>query len=155
MEGTNNLNARLQQCATELTTWNKKEFGNVTRQKAEQRGRLQVLIQEEDRGSQTVAAEINIVRRQLNELMAREEHMWRQRAQVQWLTEGDKNTRYFHVKASQRRQRNETRGIYNIAGQWMENQHDIKQIAVSYFDNLSLHQSQAKFKMEPELFYQR
>ena len=87
--------------------------------------------------------------------MAREEHMWRQRAQVQWLTEGDKNTRYFHVKASQRRQRNETRGIYNIAGQWMENQHDIKQIAVSYFDNLSLHQSQAKFKMEPELFYQR
>ena len=136
VEGTNNLNARLQQCATELTTWNKKEFGNVTRQMAEQRGRLQVLIQEEDRGSQTVAAEINIVRRQLNELMAREEHMWRQRARVQWLTEGDKNTRYFHVKASQRSQRNEIRGIYNIAGQWMENQQDIKQIAVSFFDNL-------------------
>jgi hypothetical protein len=45
--------------------------------------------------------------------------MWKQRACVQWLAEGDRNTKFFHMKACQRRQRNEIRGLFDTNNQWV------------------------------------
>jgi hypothetical protein len=42
---------------------------------------------------------------QLTELLVREEVLWRQRSHVQWLAAGDKNTRFFHLCASQLRKK--------------------------------------------------
>ena len=43
---------------------------------------------------------VSALRRELNTLHAKEETMWRQRSRVSWLTEGNKNTRFFHENAS-------------------------------------------------------
>lgn len=46
--------------------------------------------------------------------------MWRQRLNAIWLVEGDKNTKYFHNKATQGRKKNWIKGVktLQVAGKW-------------------------------------
>ena len=43
---------------------------------------------------------------EIGEFLEQEELMWRQRAKMHWLKEGDKNTCFFHECVKQRRRRN-------------------------------------------------
>ena len=62
--------------------------------------------------------------------------MWRQRSRVAWLKDGNKNTSFFHTKATQRRRRNSIKGLFEEAGQWCTNQNQIVDIAVNYYQHL-------------------
>lgn len=49
--------------------------------------------------------------RDLYLLLNKEERMWRQRSRIQWVEKGDRNTRFFHGMATQRKRRNLSRGL--------------------------------------------
>ena len=74
--------------------------------------------------------------KKLDELLQKQEIYWAQRSRINWMKHGDRNTKFFHAKASQRRRKNYIRGIRNSQGQWVENLEEVVQVALDYFDNL-------------------
>ncbi|KAG4109648.1 hypothetical protein ERO13_1Z049493v2 [Gossypium hirsutum] len=54
-----------------------------------------------------------------------EEKYWALRARSQWLREGDRNTRYFHVRVSGRRRKNKISRRKDEQGNWHDNEEEI------------------------------
>lgn len=69
-------------------------------------------------------------------MLAREEVMWKQRARTLWLKERDKNSSYFHKKASSGLARNTIKGLEDANGVWQTSEENIENIAVNFYQNL-------------------
>ncbi|KAL0450878.1 UNVERIFIED_CONTAM: hypothetical protein Slati_1644200 [Sesamum latifolium] len=53
-----------------------------------------------------------------------------------WLKEGDRNTSFFHAKASRRFQTNSIRRLKNSDGSWSETMEEVQQCILNYFQNM-------------------
>ena len=109
-------------------------FGQIPKQIQKKRETLNTLVCRDKDGS--LGSEINVIRKEINELLDSEEIMWQQRAKVQWLGLGDRNTKYFHTRASDRRRRNTINSIMDENGNWHDSMDGIAEVAVSYFKSL-------------------
>ncbi|GKD17719.1 reverse transcriptase, partial [Tanacetum coccineum] len=63
----------------------------------------------------------------------REEMFWHQRSRVNWLNYGDRNSRFFHLLATYRGQRNKISGLKNTRGEWVSDQSDIQRLVRDHF----------------------
>ena len=105
------ISSSLQSCAAELEKWNKAVFGYVPKQIQSKRKALNELtLQDRDR---VMGKEINSLRKEINDLLDCEETLWHQRSRVFWYGQGDRNTKFFHSKALQRRKKNTISGIWD------------------------------------------
>lgn len=92
------LEACLEECQSSLQSWNKHTFGHVGKQIADLQKKLQVL--ESIKGNVTDLELIHAMKMELNKWLGIEEEMWHQRSHNNWLKAEDKNTTFFHTKAS-------------------------------------------------------
>lgn len=104
----------LKQCAADLSSWSHSVFGRIPKQIQVKRKTLQSLFLQDTDGWH--GAEINRLRKDLNDLLDSEEIFWNQRSRVQWLKEGDRNTKFFHHWASVRRKKSTILGIRDENG---------------------------------------
>lgn len=70
-----------------------------------------------------IVDQIKLLENDLEKLSAQEEVHWQQRARVNWLSQGDRNTTFFHSSASSRRQTNFIKGLYDSVGVWCMEEH--------------------------------
>lgn len=80
--------------------WSREAFGN-TRHRLEEKQKI--LGELASMGYGANIEQINAVRSEINELLHQEEVFWRQWSKAVWLLAGDKNSKFFHNRASQRR----------------------------------------------------
>ncbi|KAL9682775.1 hypothetical protein QQ045_014583 [Rhodiola kirilowii] len=125
---------KLQSCLYGLSQWSSKEFGNVKEIVSNLKERIQYL-RSCPRSDEIKDKEAELSN-ELDEWLEREEIFWRQRSRAEWLRQGDRNTAYFHAKASQRRKRNRIDGLENDRGELCESEESIISIVTNYFNNI-------------------
>ncbi|CAM8962958.1 unnamed protein product [Rhodiola kirilowii] len=128
------LMTRLQRCKGALRKWNKEVFGSVTQHIKSVKEELE-WVRLQERNEENMAKETDIVAN-LDEWRLKEEIYWKQRSRVEWLREGDRNTSYFHAKASQRKKRNTIVKLLDSRGEWISDEKEKGYLIRDYFTDI-------------------
>ncbi|XP_075662942.1 uncharacterized protein LOC142632422 [Castanea sativa] len=128
------VNAKIKQCGDDLHAWG----SSRTNPQVAEIKRLKKMLERLNESDQNVETRFDFVAasKQLDDLLLKQEIFWAQCSRLSWLKSGDKNTKFFHSKASQRRRRNFIQGIKNSEGVWVDEIEDVAEVAVHYFENI-------------------
>ena len=74
--------------------------------------------------------------KEVHNLMDKENKMWSQRAKIFWLIGRDKNTKYFHSRATQSCRQNKISGILYLNGVWVTQPDSIINSFTDYYQRL-------------------
>ncbi|XP_062014089.1 uncharacterized protein LOC133730531 [Rosa rugosa] len=128
------LGEKIKVTGEQLMQWHKVEF---EKQKVEMRTvqeQLNAIMSAPYSPEQYV--EQRLVHVKYSQLLAQQETYWRQRARTLWLKDGDRNSAYFHRKASNRRSHNLIKGLMNEHGVWQVDPNHVKDILLKYYNNI-------------------
>ncbi|TYH01233.1 hypothetical protein ES288_A09G041600v1 [Gossypium darwinii] len=103
-KGFADIMGKIEMVGKKLGGWQYKKL----KQMRTQMGTLQANINKviDSQGGTYASNKLKALRIKLGKLLDEEEKYWAQRSRIQWLKEGDKNTRFFHVRATNRRKKN-------------------------------------------------
>ncbi|KAM6574984.1 uncharacterized protein LOC115696372 [Cannabis sativa] len=118
-----------------LQDWHVKKFGKMKKKisKAQREvSRLNSTATASDNHLHNVQSAEKI----LEELLANEEQYWQQRSRVDWLKSGDRNTKFFHSKASARHSNNKIKELRDDDGTVVTSKDDIAHVVADYFSKI-------------------
>ena len=121
---------------TELLAWGSSKTNPDTKEIKRLQHRIEALNLAE--ATMENKAEFLEVSKKMDALLMKQEIFWAQRSRIPWLKHGDRNTNFFHAKASQRRRKNYIQRIKNGDNEWVDGSDDIAMVATDYFENLFL-----------------
>ncbi|XP_041025296.1 uncharacterized protein LOC121265675 [Juglans microcarpa x Juglans regia] len=110
--------SKISDCGKRLQAWNRTNFGNVKRNLQRAKYRLKQLQESDPMGVRR--EEQKAVRKEVQKWLERDEVMWRQRSKELWLREGDQNSKFFHIKVSHRKKKNQVGKLQNEEGALQE-----------------------------------
>eukprot|EP00253_Pinus_taeda_P035409 PITA_35409 len=133
------LQKRLKNIKLRLKDWNKNEYGNIFEAKKAVEGKMQELNQalvtngfDEARNDQ--ATKYN---QDWENLCKQEEIFWRKKSRVQWLKEGERNTRFFHRSTMANRTHNRISLIKDEGGNLHNSHEEIEVVLVNHFRGIA------------------
>jgi len=132
--GLGDMHTKLKGVQSSLQTWEQDIFGSVRKALATLRRELEE-VRGQSLGSGPSRHERQIMAR-MSEMLSREEIMERQRARLDWLKDGDRNTAMFQAKSRARAKRNTIMALRREDGLMATEQAEIEEIATNYYRQL-------------------
>ncbi|KAH9715856.1 putative reverse transcriptase/RNA-dependent DNA polymerase [Citrus sinensis] len=118
----------------ELKLWSNEEFKGRQKRLKQLKERLKEIRQ--NYGHYDSGLEVKNIERQIDNILIDEEIFWKQRSRADWLREGDRNTKFFHAKASARKRKNKIMGLEDEDGLWKEEAEEVERLLCDYFANI-------------------
>ncbi|KAL5786962.1 hypothetical protein ACOSP7_003911 [Xanthoceras sorbifolium] len=128
------LRDKLVMCADRLEKWSKVKFGSL--KKAIDRIRCEINLLYDRKQSELVLNVIKSRERDLENLLSKEELYWKQRSKVDWLLAGDKNSKFFHRRATARKKKNQISSLLDSRGVRRESEQGMSSVIFDYFSDL-------------------
>ncbi|KAJ6847613.1 uncharacterized protein M6B38_276600 [Iris pallida] len=100
-----------------LNKWGKSNFGNIKLRTSILKGKL-LDIQSMSPNPSNVPEE-HPPAQELNDLLHLEDTYWKQRAKCNWIRDGDRTTKYFHLRATARKRKNTIQNLQLEDGSWI------------------------------------
>jgi len=79
---------------------------------------------------------VHQLKHEIQRLLLVEEKLWQLRSKSHWIKLGDKNTSFFHNRASQRYRRNTIHGLLNAKGEMCCGEEKVAELMVEYYTDL-------------------
>ena len=126
------LQKRLKHIKLKLKDWNEKEFGNIFEKKKFVEGKMQELKQTliMDGFDKVRSDQVTNYHQDWENLCKQEEIFWRQKYRVQWLKEGECNTRFFHRSTMANRAHNKISSIKDEGSNLLNSHEEIEVVLV-------------------------
>ncbi|KAK6147624.1 hypothetical protein DH2020_018536 [Rehmannia glutinosa] len=128
------LQERIKVCGDYLNAWAGSRFRRIPKIFAEQRKKLNSL--KNHHNWVKAGPQINELERNIEKLSYQEESYWRQRSRNSWLAGGDRNSKFFHAQANNRRIKNTITGLVSSHGDLCSDRDGMAVIIVDYFEKL-------------------
>ncbi|XP_021749725.1 uncharacterized protein LOC110715453 [Chenopodium quinoa] len=128
------MSNKLLSVANDLTRWSKDSFDDLGEKISEAEDALKEAQLRSN--SQSNFDECNKLEAMLDDLHEKNEAYWFLRSSVSEIRDGDRNTKYFHHKASQRKSKNRIRGLMDSNGDWRTGKHDVEKIILDFYGSL-------------------
>lgn len=130
--------ANVQQCMkminAELQDWSHNILGDLA--KRIKKLKLQLEECRREAISESTIRREQVLRFKLDRLEEQQDTMWRQRAHVNWLIYGDRNTKFFQSFASERKRRNAIKRLKKEDGVVVEGEEGLQALVTNYFSSL-------------------
>ena len=124
----------MRRCASELRMWSQVKFGFLPKRIRNVQHELELLYKKHQ--TNEVIRRTKQKEMELDNLLANEEYYWQQRARTDCLRGGDRNTKFFHAKASQRKAKKQIEGLEDSHGRWLTQQDGIAEVIETYFQDI-------------------
>lgn len=124
----------LVKCKRNLQAWHRRKFKDIKEQIASLKHRIDAI--QDGPCSHTSKVEEGVLLNKLNKLWEQDEMYWHQRSRLNYLRFGDGHTRFFHITATQRRQRNLILRLKNEREEWVTSPRGISDIISQHFHSI-------------------
>nr|XP_027123998.1 uncharacterized protein LOC113740655 [Coffea arabica] len=127
------VKCKIRNCRIELLKWKNNSNCNAKKKIIQIKSQLEKLQSSTHYGTRKETVSL---KEQLKEAYKKKELYWHQKARLNWIKKGDKNTKFFHAQVKGRRRRNRMLNLQREDGSWTENEQELGEEVANYYKQL-------------------
>lgn len=127
----------IQNFTSKMIEWRNDVFGSLNTRRRRCMARLEGVQRELSNYPSTFLSQLegNLME-ELNDIMLQEEILWQQKNNLQWLLEGEQNTRFFHQTMANRQRNKYVNRLKSKNGAWVTSAEDIRNVLPDHYQGL-------------------